>query len=355
MSRIRISDRWIGDSEPTYFIADIAANHDGDLSRAESLIQLAKEAGADAAKFQNFLGPKIVSRYGFESMGSQLGHQSAWEKPVDEIYQDASVPWEWTEKLSAVCNEMGIHYFSTPYDFGAVDMLDPFVPAYKIGSGDITWPEMLEKIANKRKPVILSTGAADITDVERSVKTILNINKELILLQCNTNYTAAKENLNFVQLNVLKTYAEMFPELVLGLSDHVPGFTSVLGAVALGGRVIEKHFTDDRNRQGPDHKFSEDPASWREMVDRTRELEAALGDGGKRVMDNEADTVVIQRRCLRAARPLAPGTVLTRDLIEVLRPAPHDSIFPYYLEQVIGKRTRTNFVEGEHLTWDKFE
>ncbi len=355
MTRIRIADRWVGDGEPTYFVADISANHDGVFERAKKLIYLAKEAGADAAKFQNFRAPKIVSKHGFESLGRQLSHQAKWKKSVYEVYQDASIPWEWTEKLKKYCDEVGIHYFSSPYDFETVDMLEPFVPAFKIGSGDITWPEMLEKVSSKGKPVILSTGASDIGDVQRAVNIIRAINPDLILLQCNTNYTGSRENFKYIQLNVLRTYKAMYPDLIVGLSDHTPGHAAVLGAVALGARVVEKHFTDDRSREGPDHPFSMDPIAWKEMVERTRELELALGDGDKRVQDNETETVVVQRRCLRAARDIAQGTILARELVDVLRPAPHDAIFPYDLERVLGKRARVALKMGEYLTWDKLE
>ncbi len=197
---------------PTYFIADIAANHDGDLERAKLLIRLAKEAGADAAKFQNFRAPKIVSDYGFKHMGGQVSHQSSWKKSVFQVYQDASVPFEWTPILKEECDKAGIDYFSSPYDFDAIDMLDPYVPAYKIGSGDITWPEALERMARKGKPVILASGASDIGEVQRAVHLILAINPQLVLMQCNTNYTASPENFDHIHLNVLKTYA-----------THVPG------------------------------------------------------------------------------------------------------------------------------------
>ena len=130
-------------------------------------------------------------------------------------------------------------------------------------------------------------------------------------MQCNTNYTGSLENFSHINLNVLKTYASMWPDVVLGLSDHTPGHATVLGAVALGARAVEKHLTDDRNREGPDHRFSMDPSGWRDMVDRTRELERALGSGDKRVAGNERETVVIQRRCLRAARDIAAGEIIS--------------------------------------------
>jgi sialic acid synthase SpsE len=277
---IRIGSHLLSERHPTYFIADISANHDGDLERAKELIRLAKDAGADAAKFQNFRASKIVSDFGFKSMGSQVSHQSTWQKSVFEVYQDASIPFEWTPILKNECDQVGIDYFSSPYDFDAIDMLDPFVPAYKVGSGDITWLEALELMASKGKPVILATGASDISD---AVDTILRINNQLVLMQCNTNYTASLENFDFINLKVLNTYQVLFPDLILGLSDHTFGHATVLGAVAFGARVIEKHFTDDNERVGPDHPFSMTPQTWREMVDRTRELERALGNPIKNI------------------------------------------------------------------------
>ena len=348
---IRIGSNLIGTNQPTYFIADISANHDGDLERAKLLIRLAKEAGADAAKFQNFRAPEIVSDYGFKAMGSQRSHQSTWKKSVFEIYQDASIPFEWTPILKEQCDQMDIDYFSSPYDFESVDMLDPYVPANKIGSGDITWLEIVEYIAQKGKPVILSTGASDICDVQRAVQTILEINPQLVLLQCNTNYTASLENYDHINLRVLNTYRALFPDLILGLSDHTFGSATVLGAVSLGARVIEKHFTDDNARVGPDHPFSMTPQTWREMVDRTRELERAMGSPEKRVMENEEQTVVVQRRCLRAIRDIEPGEILTREMVAVLRPATPGAIPPYDIDQVIGTKAISAIPAGKELRW----
>jgi len=345
-----IGERTVGDAYPTYFIADIAANHDGDVERAIALVHLAAESGADAAKFQHFRAEHIVSRLAFES-GPQLSHQSGWTKSVFQVYQDASVPWEWTGRLKIACADAGIHFFSSPYDLEAVDMLEPHVPAYKIGSGDITWIEALEHIAGKRKPVLLATGASDIGEVERAVNAILAINPQLLLMQCNTNYTGSEENFSFVNLRVLALFKSMYPQLVLGLSDHTPGHTAVLGAVAFGARAIEKHFTDDRKREGPDHPFSLDAPAWRDMVDRTRELERCIGDGEKIVEPNERDTVVIQRRCLRAARDLAAGTMLSDDDLEALRPAPLDAIFPFERSRVIGRPLIRNLLRGDYPRW----
>lgn len=351
MKELRIGDRLVGDGHPTYFVADIAANHDGDLERAKDLVHLAAEAGADAAKFQNFQAAKIVSDYGFKHMDSQVSHQAKWKKSVFEVYEGASIPFDWTPELKKTCDDAGIHYFSSPYDFEAVDMLEEYVPAYKIGSGDITWIEIMERMARKGKPVLLATGASTIGDVQRAVDAILAINQQLILMQCNTNYTGSLENLRHIHLNVLKTYAAMYPDLILGLSDHTPGHATVLGAVALGARAVEKHFTDDTTRDGPDHPFSLDPASWHDMVDRTRELEAALGSGNKVVAENEMQTVVIQRRCVRAARDIPAGTVLDRSMLDPLRPADPDAVMPYDIPQVIGTRASVDITAGQAITW----
>jgi sialic acid synthase SpsE len=350
-NRLDVLGKKIGLDEPVYFIADIAANHDGDLRRAIDLIALAAEAGADAAKFQHFNAETIVSDEGFKNLSGQLSHQSKWKKSVFEVYQDASVDLGWTSSLKEACDKAGIAFFTSPYSIELVDAVDPYVPAYKIGSGDITWLEIIEYIAGKNKPYFLATGASTIAEVQKAVELSLKINPQLALLQCNTNYTASLENFKFIQLNVLRTYREMYPDLILGLSDHTPGHATVLGAVVLGARVIEKHFTDDTSRVGPDHAFSMDPASWREMVDRTRELECSLGAGVKKVEDNEKETVILQRRSIRLKADLQGGAKLTRDSLSVLRPCPDDALPPYELDNVVGRQLKKNMKRGDYLRW----
>lgn len=349
--RFPIGQSAIGADFPTFFIADIAANHDGDFSRACTLMTLAKEAGADCAKFQHFRAAQIVSDYGFRHLGGQLDHQAGWRKSVFEVYEDASLPWEWTARLSEHAHEIGIEFMSAPYDIEAVDHIDPYVNAYKVGSGDINWIEELEHIATKGKPVIVATGAATIEDVDRAVEVIRSARLPFSIMQCNTNYTGSTENLRFVNLRVLTEYAVRYPDSVLGLSDHTPGHATVLGAVALGARVVEKHFTDDTTREGPDHGFSMDPVTWRAMVDATRELEAALGDGMKKIEDNENTTVVLQRRCVRAAHALAAGTKLERSDLVVLRPAPREAIPAHEVDRAVGRRLSVNVVAGQEISW----
>jgi sialic acid synthase SpsE len=201
MTHITIGSRRIGPGEPLYFVADVGANHDGSLERAYRLIELAAEAGADAVKFQNFIAPRIVSRRGFEELGGQLAHQSAWAKPVYDVYEDASLPEDWTPLLAERCRASGVDYFTSPYDIATVDAVEPHVPAFKIGSGDITWLEIVRHIAGKGKPVILATGASDEVDVDRAMAALRERTGEIVLMQCNTNYTADPENFRFVNLS----------------------------------------------------------------------------------------------------------------------------------------------------------
>jgi N-acetylneuraminate synthase len=348
---IQIGTHILGENHPTYFIADIAANHDGSLERAKMLIRLAAEAGADAAKFQNFSAAKIVSDYGFRTMGGQQSHQAKWKKSVYEVYSDASISFDWTPELKKTCDEVGIDYFSSPYDFEAIDRLDMYMAAYKVGSGEIDWLEALDRMASKGKPVILATGAATIGEVQNAVHAILAKNPQLVLMQCNTNYTASLENLKYVNLRVLETYKTMFPNVILGLSDHTPGHATVLGSVALGARAIEKHFTDDNHREGPDHAFAMNPVTWKEMVENTRRLESALGSGDKKIEDNEKDTSVIQRRCIRAAKDIPTGALITRDMLDVLRPATPGAIKPDQINAVIGTHAVNSIPAGKEIRW----
>lgn len=347
---IRIGRHVIGPDQPTYFVADIAANHDGDLERAKDLIYSCAEAGANAAKFQNFLAATIVSDYGFKNLGGQQSHQAAWKKSVFEVYDDASLPMTWTRTLKETCDQAGIDYFTAPYDLSLIDALSPQVCAWKLGSGDITWHELIRALAKSDKPFLMATGAANMEEVVLAVDLAKEHTDQLVLMQCNTNYTASVENFRHIALNVLRAYARKYPDVLLGLSDHTPGHATVLGAVALGARVVEKHFTDSNDREGPDHKFSMNPQTWRQMVDRTRELEAALGSEEKRVMDNERETVILQRRGVRAAAALSSGRTVNGDDLIALRPCPAEALPPYRMHELVGKTLVRDIEQGDIVT-----
>lgn len=349
MKNIKIGNITIGEGRPLCFVADIAANHDGDIERAFKLIELAKKSGAHVAKFQNFQADKIVSEKGFESFGKQLSHQASWKKSVYETYKDASVPFDWTEKLKNKCDEVGIEYMTSPYDFESIDRIDPCVNAYKIGSGDITWLEIIEYIAKKKKPVIIAAGASSMEDVERAMDVLEKNTDDIVLMQCNTNYTASPENFKFINLNVLKTFRQKYPEVILGLSDHTSGHAAILGAIALGARVFEKHFTDDNEREGPDHKFAMNPKTWKDMVNRANELYLALGDGIKVVEENEKDSVKLQRRGIRAGRDLEVGHFLTKDDVVFLRPISNEGLPPYRVSEILNKKIKSPVKQGEEM------
>jgi len=346
---IQINNRKISLDRPAYFIADIAANHDGDIDRAKLLIRLAKESGADAVKFQHFLAEKIVSDYGFTNLSAKIGHQSGWKKSVVETYKDYQCPRDWTKELLHTAHKAGIDFFTTPYDTEAVDTFADIVPAFKIGSGDITWTEFIEYIAKKGKPVLIATGASSMRDVERAVDAVTRHTGDIALLQCNTNYTGDRSNFQYINLNVLKSFSERYPGMILGLSDHTTGHTTVLGAITLGARIIEKHFTDDNTREGPDHAFSMNTRRWKEMIFAARDLEAALGSGVKEIEENEMGTLIVQRRCIRASREIKSGTILSHADIEILRPNTKGAFQPYDIELVLRKKIIVGKKHGQEI------
>lgn len=337
-------------TSPLRFIADIGANHDASLDRAKELIFLAKEAGADVAKFQHFEASKIVSSKGFDCLDREfLSHQKSWSDSVFSVYDRYHLRREWNSELIQTCIEADIEFMTTPYDRDAMTDILPFVNAIKIGSGDITHHPFLEYLTTLGKPLLLATGASSIDEVDSAFQILSKAELPICIMQCNTNYTGSRENFRSINLNVLDTFKIRYPTASLGLSDHTPGHATVLGAIAKGASVIEKHFTDDPSRTGPDHHFAMDPLSWSEMVDRSRELVLALGDGVKRVEQNESDTVVIQRRAIRASREIGCGEVFSENNIECLRPCPPDAFSPAEMSELLGKTVRKPIARGDHI------
>jgi N-acetylneuraminate synthase len=320
-----------------YFIADIGANHDGSITRAKDLIWLAKECGADSVKFQHFEAEKIVNDLEFNRLNDTSTHQSTWKKSVSEIYDEYHFKREWTDEVYKECVVADIEFSSTPYDEDAIELLKGIVPFIKIGSGDISWLSHIEKCIATGLPIIIASGASSMDDVHRAMSLFSEAPDKVCLMQCNTNYTVDPDKYKYVNLNVLKHYQRIFPSAILGLSDHTMTDTSVLGAIALGAKVIEKHFTDNTSREGPDHKFAIDPVNWRAMVDRSYQMTDILGDGFKRVEDNEVDAFVVQRRSCIANRNLEKGKVITENDLDFLRPCPVGSFHPYEAKLIVGK------------------
>ena len=346
---IQIGNKWIGEKHPTYFIAEIGANFDGSLDKAKALIDAAKKAGADCAKFQTFSTPKIVSEGGFSRMQLKGVHGS-WGKSVSDVFKEVEFPIEWHKEIADYCKKVGIDFSTSPYFKEAVDLcVELDVPFIKIGSGDITWLEMLDYIARKGKPVMLATGDATMSEIDEAVRVIEAAgNKNLVLMQCITNYPSKIDSAN---VNVLKTYQSAF-EVLTGYSDHAPGHVVALASVVIGGRVIEKHFTLNKKEKGPDHPHSMEPDEFKFMVDSVREVERAMGNARKEVVDEEGETVYVQRRCLYAKNDLVKGRVIVEADIDVLRPAL--GIPPKFKSVIIGKTCNKNIKKGQPLFWEDF-
>ncbi len=353
----KIENYNISNENSVFFIADIGANHNGNLNKAIDLINLASEAGANAIKFQHFKAESIVSDHGFKTLPKEdkSSHQSKWKKSVFEIYKDASIDLNWTQKLKEECNKLGVVFFTSPYSLELVDYIDKYVDAYKIGSGDINWLEIIEKIARKNKPTFMASGASTLEDVKLAINTFLKYNQNLCIMQCNTNYTGSESNFKYINLNVIKSFKKYFPDLIIGLSDHTPGHTTVLGAVTLGARVIEKHFTNDNNEEGPDHFFAMNPKTWKEMVDETKNLEFSLGSNKKIIEENEINTVILQRRAIRLNNNINKGCEIKREFLTLLRPCPKDAITPDKIDLVIGKKINKDMNAQDYIKWTDIE
>lgn len=381
---VKINNRKIGKNEPVYFIADIASNHNGDLVHAKELIHACAESRVDAVKMQNFSADTIVSDYGFQTLKGVNTHQSKWKTSVFESYKAASIPFEWTLELKELSDSLGLHYFTSPYSIEITKAVAPYVSAFKLGSGDITWHEEIKEMAKYDKALIIATGASDISEVTMAMNIAIKEKAQVILMQCNTNYTAAKnedpvltkERFSNINLKVLETYANLWPKVPLGLSDHTHGDLTVLGAVGLYDCcAVEKHFTLDSSKSGQDHSFSMMPKEWLSMVNNTEQLKSELkskdsfgdryykvvkyadkelldliiGDGKKVIGINEKNTVIVQRRAIRAKRELPKNHLITKEDLTVLRPCPPDGFPPYKMDQLIGKKTQIIIPEGDYI------
>jgi N-acetylneuraminate synthase len=382
---IKIGNRKIGPTESVYFIADIASNHGGDIEKAKDLIYACSESKVDAVKMQNFSAQTIVSDYGFKNLTDVQTHQSTWKKSVFQSYEAASIPFEWTLELKSLTEKLGMDYFTSPYSLELVKLVAPFVSAFKVGSGDITWHEIIELMASFGKPLLLATGASNLNEIQLAVEAALKFSNQIILMQCNTNYTArhnedislTRERFSNLNLSVLKTFNELWPNIPTGLSDHTHGSLSVMTAVGLYDcSLVEKHFTLDSSQEGQDHGFSMMPNEWVKMVIETEKLKEdlhgvdsfqarlditrqsvdtpefvnlSIGDGIKKVENNEKSTVIVQRRSIRTNRNLLVGDVIQKNDLEVLRPCPLDAYPPYKIEEIIGKKVIRNVESGDYI------
>jgi sialic acid synthase len=330
MRQLIIGDRVISDDSDAYVIAEIGHNHQGSLKTAKELFQAAAVCGVDAGKLQKRDNRSLYTREMYDkpydnenSFGATYGeHREALEFGKIEY-----------EELQAESDRLGIAFFSTAFDFRSADFLAELnTSAYKIASGDLKNIPLLRHVARIGKPIIVSTGGGTMDDVQRAYETIMPINPRLCLMQCTCGYPAEFAELD---LRVIATYREKFPEIVIGYSGHDNGIAMPLAAYMLGARIIEKHFTLNRAMKGTDHRFSLEPVGMNKMIRDLQRVRMALGDGRKKVYASEAGPVLKMGKKLVAARDLSAGHVLTAADIGIKSPG--DGLAPFYLDQLIGQ------------------
>ncbi|TCT14037.1 N-acetylneuraminate synthase [Natranaerovirga pectinivora] len=341
MERITLDNsRVIGKNEPSYIIVDVAANHNGDLETAKELIREAAIAGVDAVKFQTYEADKLYS-----IKTPKFSRDST--KPYDLI-KSVQHPREWIQILSEYAKKLNIQFLSSPFDYEAVDLLEAInTPLYKVASAEIVDLKLIKYMAQKGKPMIISTGMCNIGEIEDAIEVCREVNNNnIILLQCNTVYPTPP---NIVNLNAMDTLKTTF-KLPVGFSDHTLGWHVPIAAIAKGASVIEKHFTLSRNQLGPDHSFSIEPDELITMVNQIRDVESALGNGIKKVLPEEMESYNYGRRSIIAGRNIQKGTIITEEMLIIKRPG--YGIKPKLMNILIGSKANVDILEDDVITWE---
>ncbi|TDX58933.1 pseudaminic acid synthase [Orenia marismortui] len=343
---IKIQDKLIGEDQPCFIIAEAGSNHDRDLGQAKKLIDVAAEAGVDAVKFQSFTADKIAARTEDDIM--KLGDEYDTADHLYDLYAKLELPREWQEELRDYAEEKGLIFLSTPFDYDAVDQLDELgIAAFKIASFECIDLPFLKYIAKKGKPIILSTGMANLGEIEESIEAIYNEeNQQLALLHCGINYPMPMEDVNLAAMDTMK---QAF-QVPVGYSDHTLGITVPIAAVARGAKVIEKHYTLSRDLPGPDHKFALEPEELKTMVKGIREAEAAIGSPIKKHVDSEEIHYYRGRRSIFAIKDIEKGMTITEDMVRILRPG--IGLKPKYYDLVIGRKASADIKANEPITWE---
>lgn len=347
-SELKIDHRLVGPQRPTFVIAELSANHNQDLSVALNTVKAAKAAGADAIKLQTYTPDTITIDCDNEYF--QIKQGTLWDgQTLHGLYKTAFTPWEWHSKLQEAARDEGLLLFSSPFDRSAVDFLESLkVPAYKIASFEITDIPLIRYVASKGKPVIVSTGIAGLTEIEDAVAAVRSEqNHQLALLKCTSAYPAPVEE---AHLRTIPNMAETFGTVV-GLSDHTLGIVVPLGAVALGARIVEKHFILDRSMGGPDSEFSLEPAEFGAMVRAIRDVEAALGQVSYELSEKQMRNRAFSRS-LFAVSDISAGEKLTNANVRSIRPG--FGLPPKHIDQILGKTARVAIPRGTPLRWDMF-
>jgi len=337
------------DTSKVFIIAEAGVNHNGRLDLAYQLIDVAKDVGADAVKFQTFKAENVVSK---------LADKAEYQKKTTgsdesqlEMIKKLEISFDDFVKLKKYCDKKEIMFLSTPFDHPSIDFLYNLIDIYKIPSGEIINYPYLKHIAAKNKPIIMSTGMANLGEIEEAINTIRAVNSEvkISLLHCNTNYPTPYKEVN---LKAMQTLEAAF-KLPVGYSDHTLGIEVPVAAVAMGAKIIEKHFTLDKKLPGPDHKASLEPAELKEMVKAIRNIEKALGDGIKKPNKNEIEIMKIARKSLIATKDIKLGEIIKESDITIKRPG--TGILPKFKEIVIGMKLINNIRQDEPFRWENFK
>lgn len=344
---IQIGKNYIGQGHPTYIVAEMSANHNMDFERAKAIIKAAAQAGADAIKIQTYTPDTIT----IESDKPAFRTKGIWEgRTLYELYGKAYTPWEWQEELQTYAHACGIDFFSSPFDLTAVDFLENLhVPAYKVASFEINDIPFIRKIAKTGKPIIMSTGIAYLEDIDLAVRTCLEEgNDQVILLKCISSYPAPYENMN---LNVIPNMKDTF-DCICGLSDHSMGTEIAVAAVALGAKVIEKHFTLCRADGGEDSQFSMEPQEFKSMVQQIRNVEKALGTVTYALNDAQIDSRIYSRS-LFVVKDIKQGEVFTPENVRSIRPG--IGMHTKHWDEILGKHARCDIEKGTPMDWKYVE
>ncbi len=343
--RGKIGQRWVGEGEPTFIIAEAGANHDRKLSQAKQLIDVAVAAGADAVKFQVYSAETLYSR---KTPQFSYLKETEGKKSTYDILKDIELPREWLGELAGYCREHGVIFLATPFDREAVDQLnDVGVPAYKWASFEIVDLPLLGYAASKGKPMLLATGMCNTDDIQDAIDNVHAAgNEDIVLLQCTSLYPTQLEQVNLRMMDTLK---ETF-NLLVGLSDHSPGITVPIAAVARGACVIEKHYTLSRKLKGPDHPFAIEPDELKQMVAAIRDVEKSLGSPVKQMIPEEAEMAKLGRRSIIARVDIPSGTKISADMLIIKRPG--YGIRPKFLDTVIGREARQDIEKDDIITWE---
>jgi pseudaminic acid synthase len=345
---MKINNTIISENSRTYFIAELSANHEQNYDLAARTIEAMKKSGADAVKLQTYK-PESLSvdcdKPWFYWKKSLWSNQRLYD-----LYKKGMTPYEWHPKLQKLANDLGLDFFSSPFDFEAVDFLESLnVPAYKIASPEITDIPLIKKCAETGKPIIISTGAATEEDIELAIKTCHEAgNNQIALLKCTTAYPTPYSEVN---LRLIPKLKEKFGTIV-GLSDHTLGIEVPIASVVLGARIIEKHFILSRNSNGLDKEFSLEPQEFKAMVEAVRHIEDALGDGTFKLTPKMKEALNF-RRSLFAVKDIKKGEKLTPDNIRSIRPGL--GLHPKHYYEILGKTAKKDIEKGTPLSWDLIE